>query len=246
MTVRWLPTTIASPSTPPSELPFAGPEGVIAVLPLGLVLRGPEGLFRVEVVFVGGPEPGVKRAVSFVDGQNLYHHAKAAFGHPVPNYDPWALAGAVCQQRGFRNVGVRFYTGVPLVQKDPKWHGFWRRRLLRMRHHGIDTTERPLHYRRVQSPGPGGPKLIEIPQEKGIDVRISLDVVHLAVGGRPRRGDPLFAGSGLRGSRAGNPSDRRATAPLDQDRVRFSRQPYRHQPRGCPPNGLAADGSESL
>lgn len=161
-------------------MPFAGPEGVIAVLPLGLVLRGPEGLFRVEVVFVGGPEPGVKRAVSFVDGQNLYHHAKAAFGHPVPNYDPWALAGAVCQQRGFRNVGVRFYTGVPLVQKDPKWHGFWRCRLLRMRHHGIDTTERPLHYRRVQFPEPGGPKLIEIPQEKGIDVRISLDVVRLA------------------------------------------------------------------
>ena len=31
-------------------------------------------------------EPDVKRAVSFVDGQNLFRHAKDAFGHYHPNF----------------------------------------------------------------------------------------------------------------------------------------------------------------
>ena len=33
-------------------------------------------------------EPEQKRAVGFFDGQNLYRHAKAAFGHYHPNFDP--------------------------------------------------------------------------------------------------------------------------------------------------------------
>ena len=55
-------------------------------------------------------EPGIKRAVSFFDGQNLYRHAKDAFGHHHPNYDPRKLADAVCADRGWINHGVRFYT----------------------------------------------------------------------------------------------------------------------------------------
>lgn len=66
----------------------------------------------------GVTEPQVKRALSFVDGQNLFHHVKAAFGHSVLNYDPLALANAICAEHGFRNVGVRFYTGVPALRKD--------------------------------------------------------------------------------------------------------------------------------
>jgi len=37
-------------------------------------------------------EPAVKRTVAFFDGQNLYHHARAAFGYSYPNYSPLALA----------------------------------------------------------------------------------------------------------------------------------------------------------
>ena len=37
-------------------------------------------------------EPDIKRAVSFIEGQNLYRHAKDAFGHHHPNYDPRKLA----------------------------------------------------------------------------------------------------------------------------------------------------------
>ena len=32
-------------------------------------------------------EPAIKRAVIFVDGQNLYHAAREAFGYTYPNYD---------------------------------------------------------------------------------------------------------------------------------------------------------------
>jgi hypothetical protein len=45
-------------------------------------------------------EPTIKRAVAFVDGQNLYRSAKTAFGYHYPNYDVQALARSVCVQRG--------------------------------------------------------------------------------------------------------------------------------------------------
>ncbi len=32
-------------------------------------------------------EPPVKRAIAFVDGQNLFHAARKAFGYTYPNYD---------------------------------------------------------------------------------------------------------------------------------------------------------------
>jgi uncharacterized LabA/DUF88 family protein len=32
-------------------------------------------------------EPLVKRAVAFIDGQNLYHAARESFGYTYPNYD---------------------------------------------------------------------------------------------------------------------------------------------------------------
>ena len=48
------------------------------------------------------PEPRVKRAIAFVDGQNLYHSAKTAFGYTYPNYDILALSDFVCRERGWQ------------------------------------------------------------------------------------------------------------------------------------------------
>lgn len=129
-------------------------------------------------------EPRVKRAISFVDGQNLFHHAKAAFGHRSPNYDPLALARAVCRSSGWQQSGVHFYTGVPIRDRDPKWHGFWKRRLFAMRRRGIHVTERPLRYYRTGALRDGSRRQIEVPQEKGIDIRIALDVIRLALTGK--------------------------------------------------------------
>lgn len=45
-------------------------------------------------------EPPVKRTVVFVEGQNLYHAAREAFGYTCPNYDVVALAKQVCKGQG--------------------------------------------------------------------------------------------------------------------------------------------------
>ncbi len=129
-------------------------------------------------------EPDIKRAVSFIDGQNLYRHAKDAFGHHHPNYDPRRLADAVCAERGWVNHEVRFYTGVPNADRTPMWHGYWTRRLTAMRRIGITVTTRPLRYRVEQIRLPDGSiHELSVEREKGIDLRLGLDVVRLARNG---------------------------------------------------------------
>lgn len=127
-------------------------------------------------------EPAVKRAVAFFDGQNLYHHAKAAFGYHHPNYEPSRLFNAVCTHHGWENCGVRFYTGVPAQSKNAMWHGYWTKRLLAMRRGGILVTHRPLRYYETEIQNADGETtVVETPIEKGIDVRLALDVVRLAI-----------------------------------------------------------------
>lgn len=126
-------------------------------------------------------EPTTKRAVAFYDGQNLFHQAKAAFGHYHPNYDPLKLFEAICRDKGWQQAGVRFYTGVPESSKDFLWHGFWNNRLLAMRRAGIFVFYRHLKYQPTTVLNQQGIyENIEVPQEKGIDVRLALDVVRLA------------------------------------------------------------------
>ena len=126
-------------------------------------------------------EPSDKRAVAFLDGQNLYRHAKEAFGHHHPNYDPTKLAEAVCAEYGWRLTAVRFYTGTPSAAEAPMWHGYWTNRLLAMRRSGILVTARNIRYQVEHVPMPDGTlKRIATPHEKGIDVRLALDVIRLA------------------------------------------------------------------
>lgn len=126
-------------------------------------------------------EPAIKRAVAFFDGQNLYRHAKDAFGHHHPNYDPLKLFAAVCRELGFNNHGVRFYTGTPDVRHSQMWHGYWSRRLLAMRRAGILVTDRPVRYHPYEVERcDGTTETLEAPHEKGIDLRIGLDIVRLS------------------------------------------------------------------
>ncbi len=126
-------------------------------------------------------EPEVKRAVAFFDGQNLYRHAKDAFGHHYPNYDPKKLLAAICSREGWAEHGIRFYTGTPAFDKDVLWHGYWSNRLLAMRRAGILVTSRVLRYHDTEiTQADGTVEIISVPHEKGIDVRLALDVVRLA------------------------------------------------------------------
>lgn len=126
-------------------------------------------------------EPPVKRAVAFVDGQNLYHAARAAFGHTYPNYDVRALSAKVCESRGWALTETRFYTGVPNASDDPFWHGFWSAKIAVMGKEGVVIFSRALRYRtRLFRMPDGSESTIVVGEEKGIDVRIAVDVIRLA------------------------------------------------------------------
>jgi uncharacterized LabA/DUF88 family protein len=129
-------------------------------------------------------EPGRKRAVAFFDGQNLFHAAKAAFGYRHPNFEPQALATAICRAHGWELTQARFYTGVPSAAERPFWHHFWSAKLAQMGRTGVHTFARPLRYRNESLRLPDGSEHVTlVGQEKGIDVRIALDVVRLAYRG---------------------------------------------------------------
>ncbi|EJW12313.1 hypothetical protein A33M_2223 [Rhodovulum sp. PH10] len=126
-------------------------------------------------------EPDPKRAIAFFDGQNLFHCAKAAFGCRFPDYDPKALAEALCARQGWLCAGVRFYTGVPTVEDNPFWNHFWTAKGAKMGRDGVTVVTRPLRYRNKQVRLPDGTVHTFLDgDEKGIDVRIALDVIGLA------------------------------------------------------------------
>jgi len=126
-------------------------------------------------------EPALKRAVAFVDGQNLFYGARSAFGYSYPNYDPLALARAVCAQQHWQLQQVRFYTGVPDLQDDPQKNVFWSSKLLQMSRAGIHVYKRALRYRNKTVRLPDGTThTVLVGQEKGVDVRLALDIIGMA------------------------------------------------------------------
>ena len=125
-------------------------------------------------------EPSAKRAIAFIDGQNLFHAAKAAFGYPYPNYDIGKLANAICTQQGWSCVGIQFYTGVPEAADHDFWHAFWNAKLAAMGTRSIRVFRRALRYRNQTVRLPDGQThTFLVGQEKGIDIRLALDVVHV-------------------------------------------------------------------
>jgi len=129
-------------------------------------------------------EPQTKRTVAFFDGQNLFYAAREAFTYDYPNYDPAALAKAVCVPRGWLLRQIRFYTGVHTVDGNLFWHSYWTNKLAVMGSRGVKVITRPLRYRNRTIELPGG-KEFSFPtaEEKGIDVRIALDLIRGAYHG---------------------------------------------------------------
>lgn len=126
-------------------------------------------------------EPAVKRAIAFVDGQNLFHSARNAFGYTFPTYDVSKLAKSISAAEGWQLSKVYFYTGIPSQADNPFCHGFWTKKLAMMGRRGVEVYSRQLVYR---------PKTVSVPafgeftflngEEKGIDVRLALDALDLA------------------------------------------------------------------
>lgn len=92
-----------------------------------------------------------------------------------------ALARALCAPRGWALAKVYFYTGIPSAADDPFWHAFWSAKMASMGRQSVETFSRTLRYRtrRVKLPD-GTIHTYRSGEEKGIDVRLALDVVRLA------------------------------------------------------------------
>jgi uncharacterized LabA/DUF88 family protein len=126
-------------------------------------------------------EPLTKRTVVFVDGQNLYYSVREAFGYTYPNYDVLALARAVCEKQGWDLEQARFYTGIPQPSDNAFWNAFWAAKLLVMSRQGVVTFSRPLRYHNKIIRLPDGTEhSVLTGEEKGIDVRIAIDVIRMA------------------------------------------------------------------
>ena len=126
-------------------------------------------------------EPTNKRAMSFIDGQNLFHAAREAFGYTYPNYDALSLSRAICEPQGWNLIRVYFYTGIPDSSDDPFWNRFWTAKLAVMGRQRVTVFSRSLRYRNKVVRLPDGNKHSFLAgEEKGVDVRIALDVIRLA------------------------------------------------------------------
>jgi uncharacterized LabA/DUF88 family protein len=128
--------------------------------------------------------PAVARAIAFIDGQNLFAAARDAFGVKVPSFDVVALSHAVAEAQGWEVHGVRFYSGVPTADDNQRLHRAWSSQLREMRTQGVHVTVRPLRRRRKSVRLDDGTTAeFTVLEEKGIDVRIALDIVRVVSDG---------------------------------------------------------------
>ena len=105
----------------------------------------------------------------------IFHCVKKAFGgYRYPNYDIKKMVHCVCKKQGWGNpVSIHFYTGIPKRNISPEWHNFWRRKLEGMKR---ERFYRPLFYSGREVASGGSSKKALAGREKGIDVRLALDI----------------------------------------------------------------------
>jgi uncharacterized LabA/DUF88 family protein len=91
------------------------------------------------------------------------------------------LSELVCQQKGWDLIQTRFYTGVPDQNDDSFWNYFWTHKLAMLGRQGILIYSRPLRYRNRLVKLPDGTQHSFLSgEEKGVDVRIAIDVIRMA------------------------------------------------------------------
>jgi uncharacterized LabA/DUF88 family protein len=117
------------------------------------------------------------RVVVFVDAQNLYYRCREHFGWSWAH--PFRLAEALVeedrQRYGARShvlSGVRYYTGIHDSNRRPAEHRRMERRLDAYKQDGVLVRAIPLRY---DATGRA--------REKGVDVRIAIDLTRLGVKG---------------------------------------------------------------
>lgn len=120
------------------------------------------------------PRPRPTRVVVFIDGQNLYYRCQEHFGFHWAH--PMRLAEALVEEDRARYgrdshvlSGVRYYTGIHDPNRRSRLHAEMEYRLAAYRRDGVITLPIPLRYDNLGRA-----------REKGVDSRITLDLIRLA------------------------------------------------------------------
>jgi uncharacterized LabA/DUF88 family protein len=108
----------------------------------------------------------------FIDGQNLYHRCIDHFGwgwiHPMKLAKELVKEDKKTYGNHSHVLGcVRYYTGIHQVKQNPVQHGKMTRRLAAYDVDGVAVTSIPLRYDSKTGKA----------REKGIDVRLAIDMV---------------------------------------------------------------------
>jgi hypothetical protein len=83
---------------------------------------------------------------------------------------------------GWDVAGINFHTGIPSTADKPFWNQFWTAKMAVVGTRAIRTFCRPRRYRNQTISLPDGTLAVTlVGQEKGVDVRIALDIVRLAL-----------------------------------------------------------------
>lgn len=99
-------------------------------------------------------------------------------GYTYPNYVPNALSQYVCRQNNLQCEKIHFYTGVHRSIESKFWYDFWSRKFGALGTRGVDVFSRSLAYCDETAVLDDGTKTtVRLPGEKGVDVRLALDVV---------------------------------------------------------------------
>ena len=104
-------------------------------------------------------------AIAFFDAMNLFYDVKALYGYPYPNFDPLLLARAVSTELGCDLSESRYYSGIHSRRFNRWQHSWMVSKANALLADGVHVYTRPLQY------------IDGNPQEKGIDLRLALDVV---------------------------------------------------------------------
>ena len=124
------------------------------------------------------------RVHTFIDVQNLYVAVKEGFRYQLPNFDPIKLSQAITDIMPNRElVKVHLYTGIHSREENAFWHDFWRNKLRALEENPlISIFTKQLLYRDIKVRDKSGKEFsVRRAAEKGIDLRIGLDLVRLAV-----------------------------------------------------------------
>jgi uncharacterized LabA/DUF88 family protein len=184
-----------SPARPDAQWP---PAGFFVCHPPSLSARGmnsmsnpsgPSELTLPPEVSYATRHRGRPRVCAFVDGQNLYRAALNAYGptHRTPRYDVLALTEKIAELEELGEVtDVMFYTGIHSTKK-PALREFWVKKLAAMgRQVGANGARvhpyaRQLQYTREERVREDGTTEEWFAgHEKGIDVKMALDMVRMA------------------------------------------------------------------